>query len=188
MRRSFFPVIERFVHAFSVLAFRQLREALDGQIQIFCFKVDPDELSPVHERGQAGRDDISRILSGTPDACLYITRNISFTGKHMDKENTSMGIQGEQLNIPKYNMVYCGIMKATTIKIYEDTKSDLDTFREYKNESYDEVIKKVVYIAKNVKTEPELSIETIEAIEKARERMKKGKFLTEDEARQRLGL
>jgi len=85
-------------------------------------------------------------------------------------------------------MVYCGIMKATTIKIHEDTKSELDTFREYKNESYDEVIKKVVFIAKNVKEEPELSIETIEAIEKARERMKKGKFLTEEEARERLGL
>lgn len=29
---------------------------------------------------------------------------------------------------------------------------------------------------------------TIKAIEKARERMKKGKFLTEDEAKKRLGL
>ena len=79
-------------------------------------------------------------------------------------------------------------MKATTIKIHEDTKSELDTFREYKNESYDEVIKKVVYIARNVKKEPELSMEAIEAIEKARERIKKGQFLTEEEARRRLGL
>lgn len=79
-------------------------------------------------------------------------------------------------------------MKATTIKIYEDTKSQLDTFREYKNESYDEVIKKVVYIAKNVNEEPELSKEALEAIEKARERIKRGHFLTEEEARDRLGL
>ncbi|ATZ61020.2 MAG: hypothetical protein BME93_02525 [Methanosarcinales archaeon Met12] len=79
-------------------------------------------------------------------------------------------------------------MKATTIKIYEDTKSRLDAFREYKNESYDEVIKKVIYIAKNVKAEPELSIETLEAIKKARERIKRGRFLTEEEARKRLGL
>ena len=76
----------------------------------------------------------------------------------------------------------------TTIKIHEDTKLELDTFREYKNESYDEVIKKVVFIAKTSKTEPELSRETIEAIEKARERIKKGKFMTEAEARKRLGL
>lgn len=75
----------------------------------------------------------------------------------------------------------------TTIKLYEDTKSQLDQFREYKNESYDEVIKKVVFIAKACKKQPELSKETIEAIEKARERIKKGKFVTEAEARKRLG-
>lgn len=76
----------------------------------------------------------------------------------------------------------------TTIKIHEDTKLGLDQFREYKNESYDEVIKKVIFVAKTCKTEPELSQETILAIEKARERIKRGKFLTEAEARKRLGL
>ena len=79
-------------------------------------------------------------------------------------------------------------MEATTIKIHEETKLELDTFREYKNESYDEVLRKVIFIARTCKTEPKLSKETIEAIEKARERMKKGKFLTEAEARKRLGL
>ena len=75
-----------------------------------------------------------------------------------------------------------------TIKIHEETKLELDNFREYKNESYDEVLKKVLFIAKTCKTEPKLSKETVESIEKARERMKKGKFLTEAEARKRLGL
>ena len=79
-------------------------------------------------------------------------------------------------------------MDATTIKIHEDTKIELDTFREYKNESYDEVLKKLLFIAKTCKTEPKLSKETVEAIERARERIKKGKFLTEAEARKRLGL
>jgi len=79
-------------------------------------------------------------------------------------------------------------MEATTIKIHEDTKIELDTFREYKNESYDEVLKKLLFIAKTCKTEPKLSKETVEAIEKARDRIKKGKFLTEAEARKRLGL
>jgi hypothetical protein len=78
-------------------------------------------------------------------------------------------------------------MSDTTIKIRDDTKFELDTFREYKNESYDEVLKKVIFIAKNVKKEPELSKETIEAIEKARERIRKGKFVTEAEAKKRLG-
>ena len=79
-------------------------------------------------------------------------------------------------------------MDTTTIKIYEDTKEQLDNYREYKNESYDEVIKKILYIVEKVKEEPELSKETIESIEKARERIKKGKFLTEAEAKKRLGL
>lgn len=66
-------------------------------------------------------------------------------------------------------------METTTIKIHDDTKSELDGFREYKTESYDEVIKKVVFIAKSCKAEPELSQETIEAVEKARQRIKSGK-------------
>ncbi|MBT5021407.1 hypothetical protein HOK51_09650 [Candidatus Woesearchaeota archaeon] len=78
-------------------------------------------------------------------------------------------------------------MQATTIKIHEDTKGQLDQYREYKNESYDEVIKKMIYIAKNIKTHPQLSKETIIAIEKARKRIKSGNFVTEDEAKKRLG-
>ena len=79
-------------------------------------------------------------------------------------------------------------MSATTIKIHKETKAEIDQFREYKNESYDEVIKKLVYIVKKLKKEPELSKETIKAIEAARERIKKGHFVTEEEARKRLGL
>jgi hypothetical protein len=76
----------------------------------------------------------------------------------------------------------------TTVKLYNNTKESLNHFREYKNESYDEVIKKLIFIAKNCKSEPELSKETVEAIEKARERIRKGNLITEDDARRRLGL
>lgn len=76
----------------------------------------------------------------------------------------------------------------TTIKVHEETKTELDKFREYKNESYDEVINKVLFIAKNVEKEPNLSRQTIKSIEQARERVKRGKFLNEAEARERLGL
>jgi hypothetical protein len=79
-------------------------------------------------------------------------------------------------------------MEATTVKIHGDTKNELDSFREYRNESYDEVIRKVIYIAKTCKTKPELSKETIEGIEKARKRIRAGNFVTEEEARKRLGL
>lgn len=78
-------------------------------------------------------------------------------------------------------------MPATTIKLQKETKNQLDTFREYKNESYDEVINKLVYIAKNSKKNPELSKETVIAIEKARKRIKEGNFLTEEQAIKRLG-
>ncbi len=79
-------------------------------------------------------------------------------------------------------------MSATTIKIHKETKAEIDQFREYKNESYDEVLKKLIYIVKKIKKEPELSKETLEAIEAARKRIKKGHFVTEEEARKRLGL
>lgn len=92
------------------------------------------------------------------------------------------------LNISKYTIVYGDQSMATTVKIQERTKTQLDKFREYKNESYDEIMQKVLYIARTCKTEPELSKETVEAIERARERLKKGRFLTEAEAKKRLGL
>lgn len=79
-------------------------------------------------------------------------------------------------------------MDTTTIKVYEETKTQLDKFREYKNESYDEVIRKVIYIAKTAKTQPELSREAIGGIERARQRIRQGKFVTEAEAKKRLGL
>ena len=43
-------------------------------------------------------------------------------------------------------------------------------------------------IIKNCRDDQELSLETLESIEKAREMIKKGKFLTEEEARLKLGL
>lgn len=78
-------------------------------------------------------------------------------------------------------------MTATTVKLQQETKSQLDQFREYRNESYDEVISKLVFIAKNIKQNPKLSKETINGIEKARDRIKQGNFVTENEARKRLG-
>ncbi|MBI2145667.1 hypothetical protein HYU18_05110 [Candidatus Woesearchaeota archaeon] len=78
-------------------------------------------------------------------------------------------------------------MNATTIKLNQNTKAELDRFREYKNESYEEVIQKIIYIAKNLARKPELSKEAIESIDKARERIRTGNFLTEAEVKKRLG-
>ena len=76
----------------------------------------------------------------------------------------------------------------TTIKLDQGTKVQLDNFREYKNESYDEVIRKMVYIVKTCEKEPKLSQKAVHEIKEARERVKKGEFYTEEEAKKILGI
>ena len=76
----------------------------------------------------------------------------------------------------------------TTIRVNNATKGELDKFKQYKNESYNELIRKLIYIAKLCENEPKLSQKTIQEIKQARERIKKGKFYTEAEAKKILGL
>ncbi len=76
----------------------------------------------------------------------------------------------------------------TTIRIDKLTKEKLDGFKQYKSESYDELVRKLIHIAKTCETEPKLSQKTILEIKEARERIKKGEFYTEDEAKKILGL
>jgi hypothetical protein len=79
-------------------------------------------------------------------------------------------------------------MDVSTIRLRRKTKSYLDRYREYRNESYDEVVMKLVRIAETAKKKPELSKEAVERIEAARRRIKAGEFVTEEEARKRLGM
>ncbi len=76
----------------------------------------------------------------------------------------------------------------TTIRLNEETKTELDKLRQYKNESYDEVVKKIIFILKMVEKEPKLSKKALEDIRKAREKIDKGEFYTNDEAKKILGL
>ena len=92
------------------------------------------------------------------------------------------------LNIFRCIEVCVMYMDVSTIRLHRKTKSYLDRYKEYRNESYDEVVMKLVNIADTCKKEPELSREVVERIEKARQRIKEGDFLTEGEARKRLGL
>ena len=78
-------------------------------------------------------------------------------------------------------------MDTTTIKLHTDTKHELDQLKEYRNESYNDVIRKMVYIIKNLSTQPELSTEAVIAIEKARRRIREGQFVTEEDAKKWLG-
>lgn len=92
------------------------------------------------------------------------------------------------LNIPKYMKVCVMYMDVCTIRLHRKTKTYLDSYREYRNESYDEVVMKLVGIAKAAKEEPELSREAVEKIEAARKRIKAGDFVTEAEVKKRLGM
>ena len=76
----------------------------------------------------------------------------------------------------------------TTIKLQTQTKGELDKFRQYKNESYDEVVRKLVFIAQTCEKKPKLSQKVIKEIEEARARIKKGEFYTEKEMKKRLGI
>ncbi|MBS3084746.1 hypothetical protein J4411_02435 [Candidatus Pacearchaeota archaeon] len=76
----------------------------------------------------------------------------------------------------------------TTIRLNTNTKKELDLFKQYKNESYNELIRKLIYIAKMCEDEPKLSQKAIKEIKESRERIKKGEFYTEEEAKKILGL
>jgi len=76
----------------------------------------------------------------------------------------------------------------TTIRLNNSTKEQLDSFKQYKSESYDELVRKLIYLAKMCEKKPELSQKTIIEIREARERIKSGNFYTEAEAKKILGL
>jgi len=80
------------------------------------------------------------------------------------------------------------IKMETTIRINPETKTKLDEFRQYKNESYDELVRKLIVIVKTCEKQPRLSQKAIQEIKEARERVKKGEFYTESEAKKILGL
>ncbi|MDO8622891.1 MAG: hypothetical protein Q7R52_01490 [archaeon] len=76
----------------------------------------------------------------------------------------------------------------TTIRLNQKTKEDLDQFKQYKSESYDELVRKLIYLARKCEKEPKLNQKAILEIKEARERIKKGEFYTEEEAKKILGL
>lgn len=79
-------------------------------------------------------------------------------------------------------------MQQTTIKLNTATKAELDKFKQYENESYDELVRKLVRIVWMCKKRPSLSQRTIREIEEAREQIRRGEYYTEEEAKKILGL
>ncbi len=71
----------------------------------------------------------------------------------------------------------------TTIKLQQNTKSELDNFRQYKNESYNDLVRKILYLLNVCRTQPKMTQKTIMDIEEARKQIKRGEFYTEEEAK-----
>ena len=58
----------------------------------------------------------------------------------------------------------------TTIKLKKETKLRLEKLREHRRESYDEILRKVLWILNTARIDPEKSKETLEKIDEIRKR------------------
>jgi hypothetical protein len=61
--------------------------------------------------------------------------------------------------------------KVTTIKLLEETKNRIEKLREHKGESYDDLLRKILYILNIARDDPEKARRTLEKISELRERM-----------------
>ena len=61
--------------------------------------------------------------------------------------------------------------KITTIKLLEETKLRIEKLRENKRESYDEILRKILYILNTARDSPEKAKRILEKISELRNRM-----------------
>jgi len=61
--------------------------------------------------------------------------------------------------------------KITTIKLLEETKFRIEKLRENKRESYDEILRKILYILNTARDSPEKAKRILERISELRNRM-----------------
>lgn len=79
--------------------------------------------------------------------------------------------------------------KLTSIQIEKSTLSKLKSFKEYRRETYDELINKLMKIIEALsKREPELKEEVIQEIEEARKEIGEGKGISTKQLVRELGL
>ncbi|MEA3248696.1 MAG: hypothetical protein U9Q73_03260 [Nanoarchaeota archaeon] len=62
-------------------------------------------------------------------------------------------------------------LKITTIKLAEETKFRLEKLREHKGESYDDILRKILYILNVARDDSEKAKRILERISELRERM-----------------
>lgn len=59
----------------------------------------------------------------------------------------------------------------TTIKVYQKTKVNLERFKEHRRESYDDVLKKLLYLVNLIRQDPELGKKLLEEIELTKKKL-----------------
>lgn len=61
--------------------------------------------------------------------------------------------------------------KITTIKLLEETKLRIEKLREHKRESYDDILKKILYVLNLARDSPEKAKRVLERISELRQKM-----------------
>jgi len=61
--------------------------------------------------------------------------------------------------------------KITTIKLLEETKLRIEKLREHKRESYDDILRKILYVLNTARESPENARRILERISELRTRM-----------------
>tara|TARA_Y100000310_G_scaffold339002_1_gene430287 strand:+ start:848 stop:1105 length:258 start_codon:yes stop_codon:yes gene_type:complete len=75
--------------------------------------------------------------------------------------------------------------KITTLKLEQETKQRLEKLREHKRETYDEIIRKMLFILNKARVEPEKAQGILEIIEEKRKRMLDEKKQVEEEKQEK---
>jgi ribosome-binding ATPase YchF (GTP1/OBG family) len=71
--------------------------------------------------------------------------------------------------------------KITTIKLLEETKLRLEKLREYKRESYNDILKKMLYVLNVARDDPEKAKRVLEKIDDLRNQMLKEELQQKEE-------
>lgn len=72
--------------------------------------------------------------------------------------------------------------KVTTIKLFKDTKLRLEKLRENKGESYDDILRKILYILNLAREDPEKAKKALERIE----HIKRKNFIEQEKIKEEL--
>ncbi len=74
----------------------------------------------------------------------------------------------------------------TTLKLEKETKERLEKLREHKRETYDDIIRKIMYVLNTVRDEPIKARAILEFIDEKRKRMFETEFKREE--KQKVGI